>query len=70
MKRIQLTRNELEMINDMCAIASAAEWGEGDYKDGAFDEPRAVRVFNRLREKVWALIARADGLPNNLGSIQ
>lgn len=66
MTRIRFTRNELEMINDMCAIASATAWGEGDYKDGAFDEPRANKVFDSLRRKVWDLISRADDLPNNM----
>ena len=64
MKRIQFTRAELEIINDMCAIASAMGWGEGDYQD--WDEKRG-KPFESLRGKVWALIARKDGLPNNLG---
>jgi len=67
MKRIRFTRMELEIINDMCAIASAAAWGEGDYQD--WDEKR-TRPYDSLREKVWALIARADALPNNLGGPQ
>lgn len=64
-KRIRFSRAELELINDMAGIASAQSWGEGDYvewKDGT------GKVFDSLREKVWELISRADGLPNNLSA--
>lgn len=62
-KRIRFTRDELEAINDMCAIASASAWGEGDYMD--WDEKRG-KHFQSLRRKVWELISRADSLPNNM----
>jgi hypothetical protein len=62
-KRIRFSREELEAVNDMCAIASAACWGEGDYMD--WDNGDRAIAFDSLRKKVWALIARADGLPDN-----
>jgi hypothetical protein len=63
MKRIRFTRAELEMLNSMAAIASATVWGEGDYQD--WDIEVQAKTFNSLRAKIWELIARADGLPNN-----
>lgn len=57
MKRtpIRFTLAELEAINDMCAIASATAWGEGDYMDwNGKREP----VFEALRKKVWELMER------------
>lgn len=65
MKRVRFSRAELELLNDMCGIASAASWGEGDYI-GEFDKKGSGKVFDSLRNKVWELISRADGLPNNL----
>jgi transcriptional regulator with XRE-family HTH domain len=63
-KRIRFTWAELEIINRMAAIASAAEWGEGDYQ--GWDENHSG-PFNSLRRKVWGLISRADRQPNDLG---
>jgi hypothetical protein len=56
-KRIRFTRAELNLINDMCAIASSAMWGEGDYQE--WDEAHA-KAYDSLREKVWDLLARVS----------
>lgn len=61
-KRIRFTRMELEILNDMAAIASAAPWGEGDYMSWT---EKYSKPFESLRDKIWELISRADGLPNN-----
>lgn len=63
-RRIRFTRTELEVINSMAAIAGASKWGEGDYQSWGDQYGNA---FDNLREKVWELISRADGLPNHLG---
>lgn len=67
MRRIRFTRMELEIINDMCGIADAGAWGEGDYQN--WDEARN-KPFASLQRKVWELISRADGLPNHLESAE
>lgn len=58
MKRIRFTLAELDLINTMAAIASAAQWGEGDYQE--FDEKTSA-VFDSLRDKVHTLIERIQG---------
>lgn len=63
LRRIRFSRDELELISDMCAIASAQAWGEGDYMDWNDD---TCKPFNSLRSKVFEMISRADRLPNNL----
>jgi hypothetical protein len=65
--RIRFTRTELELINDMAAIASAQHWGEGDYAEWGKGD-HASKSFDSLREKVWELISRADALPDNLSA--
>jgi len=59
-KRIAFTAAELALINDMCAIAAAAPWGEGDYADWTED---CTEVYNGLRDKVWDLLKR-KGAPS------
>jgi hypothetical protein len=56
-KRIIFTRRELDLINEMAAIATAAIWGEGDYRN--WTEARA-KAFDSLRDKIWTLIGRRD----------
>ena len=60
MKRIRFTGRELDMLNTMCAIASAGSWGDGDYAGDTWEAADASRVFESLREKVWALQDRKD----------
>lgn len=56
-KRIRFTKLELEIINHMAAIASAAEWGEGDYQEWS---DQFAKPFDSLRNKVWELLSRAN----------
>ena len=60
-KCIVFTRRELDLINRMCAIASAAPWGEGDYQDW---QDRDSKPYDSLREKVRTLLARKKGRPD------
>jgi hypothetical protein len=57
MTRIRFTLAELELINDMCGIASAAAWGEGDYQQ--WEDPGVRLAYDSLRGKVWDLIERS-----------
>lgn len=54
-RRVRFTRAELEIIDEMCAIASATGWGEGDYQ--SWDDKRA-KPFDSLQEKVGELLDR------------
>jgi hypothetical protein len=58
-KRIQFTRHELDLINRMAAIASAAHWGEGDYQDWT---ERDDKPYGTMREKVRDLLDRKGGM--------
>lgn len=57
MKRVRFTKQELELINAMAAIADAADWGNGDYMDWS---EKTSAVFNSLRSKVWELLSRPE----------
>jgi hypothetical protein len=54
-RRIRFSVKELDLIADMCAIASAAAWGEGDYQD--WNESTG-KVYDSLRDKVSELLSR------------
>jgi hypothetical protein len=67
--RIQFTRKELELLNSMCAIASAARWGEGDYAGDEWESLNTEKVFDSARGKLWDLLARKNkGIRGEHGS--
>ena len=60
MKRIQFTSKELDMLNAMCAVASAGAWGDGDYAGDTWEAKDASKTFDSLRNKIWALQDRKE----------
>lgn len=63
MSGIRFTPAELDLINSMCAIASATAWGDGDYAKWT---GRQRKAFANLRDKVHALME--DGCSVSVGS--
>jgi len=60
MKQLNLTFEELELINRMADIASHAVWGEGAYRNWPVVDgvERDGAAFVSLRHKVWDLMGR------------
>jgi hypothetical protein len=49
MKRARFTRQELELIREMIAIAQAGQESEGDYQEWT---EKSYAALDRIREKV------------------
>lgn len=50
----QFTRRELELMNSMCAIALAAQWGEGDYVGEEWGVEDSGEIMYSLWRKISA----------------